>query len=392
MMRLPDVHPFLWTLLRPDAGAGNPAPGPDDPAWEAILHDTNEQNLITLLYRRNQESDQAYRLPSSVYNRVKTEMAQLAAGNMVLADELRAILTRCRDRGPACVPLRGLALAEHLHGTGALRPTGDIDLLVRRQDLSTITDVLTSLGYEGTEHRPGFAGSFSYTLEFVKDRHGWIVVEPHWTLAYPPFTEALDMEQVWSRCRTARVAGIDTWLLSDEDLLMHLCFHILHQGDKTPLLWWHELDLLIRRVGASLGWDTITATAGQTGQALLVLEVLQTLRDRFHSPIPHSTLTRLSAGSSRAPLATLLVHSTTLSGREEFAQFVSLPGFRARLRYALGLLCPAPDYMIRRYGVRGRIRLGIAYVTRLLCLTWEGLRWTIALLNAARSAKASLPR
>jgi len=391
-MKLPDVHPFLWTLLRPEPRDGHPSLEPDDSAWEAILRDANEQSLITLLYRSNQESHRTHRLPPSMHNRLKTEMARLTAKNMLLTAELTAILTRCRDRGLDCVPLRGLALAEHLHGAGALRPTGDIDLLVRRTDVPVIAGILAGLGYAGMEHRPGFAGSFSYTLEFVKDRHGWIVVEPHWTLAYPPFTEALDMEQIWSRCRKGRVAEIETWLLSDEDLLVHLCFHILHQGDKTPLLWWHELDLLIRRTHASLRWDTIAATAGQAGQSLLVSEVLQTLRERLHSPIPQSTLTSLAAQSSRGPLATLLVHAPDLSGREEFAQLVSLPGFCARLRYALGLLCPAPDYMIRRYGVRGRTRLGIAYVARLLHLVWEGLRWTGALLNAALFAKASFTR
>ena len=316
----------------------------------------------------------------------------MTATNLVLAEELRAILTRCRDRGLACVPLRGLALAEQLHGPGALRPTGDIDLLLRRSDLPAMTELLTGLGYAVMEHRPGFAGTFSYTLEFVKDRHGWIVVEPHWTLAYPPFTEALDMEQAWSRCRKGRVAGITTWLLGDEDLLVHLCCHILHQGNQAPLLWWVELDRLIRRTQSRLRWDLIVAIAGQSGQSFLVSEVLQALRDRFQSPIPQSTLSRLAAESSEAPLTTLLVHAPGLNGREEFAQFLSLPGFRARLRYALGLLCPAPDYMIRRYGVRGRTGLGIAYVGRLFHLFREGLRWTGSLLNAACSAKAPIVR
>ncbi|HEX9743463.1 MAG TPA: nucleotidyltransferase family protein [Nitrospiraceae bacterium] len=387
-MKLPDVHPFLWTLLRPESGDGHPSLEPDDSAWEAILRDTSEQSLITLLYRSDQESHRTHRLPPSMHNRLKTEMARLTAKNMLLTAELTAILTRCRNCGLACVPLRGLALAEQLHGPGAPRPTGDIDLLVRRADVPVIAGILAALGYAGMEHRPGFAGTFSYTLEFVKDRHGWIVVEPHWTLAYPPFTEALDMEQVWSRCRKGSVIGIDAWRLSDEDLLVHLCFHILHQGDKTPLLWWYELDLLIRQTQASLNWDTITTTAKRSGQSLLVSEVLEALRERFHSPIPQSTLTSLAAQSSRAPLATLLVHAPGLSGREEFAQFVSLPGFLAKLRYALGLLCPAPDYMIRRYGVRSHTQLGIAYATRLLHLFWEGLRWSGALLTAACSTKA----
>lgn len=390
-MTLPDVHPFLWSLV--EQGSGKVvAPDRDDPFWHGLVQQSLEQGLLPVLHQWSLTPEGKRRIPFASHTRLASEAAQTTARNLVLADELRAILAQCRERELSCVPLRGLALAEQLHGPGVLRPTGDIDLLLRRADLPAMTELLTGLGYDGMEHRPGFAGTFSYTLEFVKDRHGWIVVEPHWTLAYPPFTEALDMEQVWSRCRKGRVAGVDTWRLSDEDLLMHLCCHILHQGNQTPLLWWHELDLLIRKAHASLRWDLIVVIAEQSGQAFLVLEVLETLRDRFQSPIPQSMLTRLATHRSQAPLATLLVQAPGLSGREEFAQFVSLPGIRAKLRYALGLLCPAPDYMILRYGARGHTRLGIAYITRLLHLSWEGLRWTGALLAAAFSAKATLPR
>lgn len=391
-MKLPDVHPFLWNLLRRDVGAVHPSPAPDDSIWDTILRDASEQSLIALLYHRSQESRQKHRFPPSVHHRLKTEVARLTAQSMVLTAELTAILNRCRDRRLACVPFRGLALAEQLYGKAPLRPAGDIDLLVRRQDVPAITELLTGLGYAGMEHQPGFAESFSYTLEFVKDHHGWLVVEPHWTLAYPPFTGALDMEQVWSRCRKGRVAGIDTWLLSHEDLLVHLCFHILHQGEDTPLLWWYELDLFIRQTRASLNWETATLVAEQAGRPFFVAEVLRTLHERFQTPVPQPVLARLTARASASPVTNLLVTAPRLNGREEFAQFASLSGFHAKARYALGLLFPSPAFMVRRYGVHTRARMGIAYLTRMLSLGWEGLRWTRALLSAAFFSKVSFPR
>lgn len=324
-------------------------------------------------------------------HRLSAATAHLAARTMVLRNELAAILRACRARSLACVPLRGLALAERLYGANALRPTGDLDLLVRRQDLSTIAALLAELGYAPWEHRRGFAGVFSYTLEFVKDRHGWIVVEPHWTLAYPPFADALDMEAVWTRCRTGRVVGVDAWVLSDEDLLVHLCFHLLHHGDGSPSLWWQELDVLIRQTGPRLNWATIVESAGHSGTALLILEVLQQLRKRFRTPVPPSALTAL-AGEGPAPRSVrLLVQAPTLGGREEFAQLVSLPRFRARCRYALGLLFPSPGYMKRRYNAESPIQIGIAYVHRAVRIGWEGLRWATALLSV-RSTPTSPSR
>lgn len=318
---------------------------------------------------------------------ILSDTAHLAARTMVLRNELTAVLQACRDQALACVPLRGIALAEQLYGEGALRPAGDIDLLVRRQDLPAMTALLTALGYKPLEHHEGFAEIFSYTLAFVKDRHGWVVVEPHWTLAYPPFADTLDMETVWNRCRRGCVAGVETLLLGNEDLLVHLCAHLLHHGSEAPSLWWQELDLLIRQTGPSLNWNTTAEIAEQSGQSALVLHVLQTLRNRFHSPIPGSTLARLEVARPQTALSRLLTHAPALDGREEFAQLVSLRGARPKLRYALGLVFPSPSYMRTRYTVHHPVRLGMAYASRLFRIGWEGLRWTLALAGAARATR-----
>ena len=38
-MKFPDAHPLLLDLLRQDIGAVHPSPAPDDPVWDAVLHD-----------------------------------------------------------------------------------------------------------------------------------------------------------------------------------------------------------------------------------------------------------------------------------------------------------------------------------------------------------------
>jgi putative nucleotidyltransferase-like protein len=384
-MKLHEVHPLLQSLLHPDSAAVPSVLALDDPAWDTIFCDATRHGLIPLLHR-------TARLPPSVRNRLKAAVAQMAARNLVFADELLAILRACHARSIACVPLRGLALAERLYGENSIRPTGDIDLLVRWEDIPVVTGILTGLGYVGMEHRPGFASSFSYTLEFVKDRHGWVVVEPHWTLAYPPFAKSLDMEQVWTRCRKGHVAGLGTLLLGDEDLLAHQCFHVLHHGEKAPLLWWYELDLLIRQTGTSLDWSAVAGIVKRAGQAFFVTEVLETLRGQFQTPIPPSALANLAVRTSVSLMMRLMVHAPYLDGREEFSQLVFMRGIHAKARYALGLLFPTPAYMIRRYGVNTRIKLATAYVTRLFHLGWEGLRWMYALLSAAFAAKVPFPR
>src|SRR5207247_1464536 len=83
---------------------------------------------------------------------------------------------------------------------------------------------------------PGDVREVSYTLGLARDAHGGVVVEPHWTLAYTPFADALDMERVWARCRRGRVVGEPALLLAPEATLLNLCLHLVHKAPDVPLL------------------------------------------------------------------------------------------------------------------------------------------------------------
>lgn len=398
-MTLPDVHPFLLTLLREGSTTAITPPAPDEPAWENILRDAARQSLTLLLYQWSRESDRAASFPPSLGNQLKAEVARLTAWNLALADELAAILRLCRDRALACAPLRGLALAEQLYGNIAARPMGDIDLLVRREDLFDVTAILTGLGFRAVDHRPGFAETFSYTLTFAKDRHGWVLVEPHWSLAYPPFVGGIDMAAVWTRCIRGEVAGVETWRLAPEDLLLHLSLHLMHGGNEAPLLWYHELDRFLRMEHAALDWEQVIHLARHSGQLPILFEVFRRLKEMCDSPIPENMVPHAKPFVSQAARSVpqliqrravhLLAGQSRLTGREEFALLCMIKGLGPKLRYALSLILPSPDLMRFRYGLHSWTGLGLCYLVRVARLSWEGLKWLAELLNPRRERRHS---
>jgi hypothetical protein len=392
-MMPPTVHPFLWSLLNGADGAPRSLPLPEEEAWETIMSEATTHGFLPLLYRWLKESGSDRELPRSVIDRIKTSAFQLAARNITLAQELASILRLFEFRQVACAPIRGLALAELLYGDITARPMGDIDLLVRKEDLPVVAESLSGLGFREMNRRPGFAQAYSYTLGFFKNRHGGIIVEPHWTIAYPPYTDSLDMEAVWSRCVKRQFLGVETWSLCREDLLLHLCFHALHHDEQAPLLWFYELDRLIRQSGAELDWSRLLLIARQTGQRLILSAVLERLKELFDSPIPDQILsttqpTPVSAkggeGAVRRRIAAVLAGDARLDGREEFATFFTIKGLRPKTRYALALLFPSPEFMRLRYGFSGGARLGFCYLTRFMNLTWKGMKWLTALLIVRR--------
>lgn len=394
------VHPFLMGLLRGTQSEALAPPSPEDQAWEEIIRDATHQGLLPILYRWLKTADSRYRPSAPTLDLIKEGVVGVAARNVVLAQELVSILRAFQVRQVACAPVRGLALAELLYGDITARPMGDIDLLVRKQDVQGVAAILKGLGFEKMEHRPGFAQAFSYTLEFFKDRHVSIIVEPHWTIAYPPFADRVDMDQVWKRCVRGRVVGMDTRLLGRADLLAHLCLHVIHQGESAPLLWFYELDRLIQQEKIALDWPQVLLLARESGLEAFLAEVLGKVKGLFDSPVPDEVLSQLRAPLTPHPtrrvgrsvesrIVHLLVQKLYVYSREEIALFFTIKGTRAKLRYACGLLFPSPEFMRLQYGLSSRWQLAPAYLTRFVHLSWEGLKGIRSLFLSFRSDRCA---
>lgn len=360
--------------------------------WEAIINDAIVQRVAPILFHRLKHSTHRLQIPSHLHQRLHQRIIQLAAWNLVLTDELLRILTACRLQNIECIPIRGPVLATQLYGPDAVRQMDDLDLLVHQEDLSAVKELFDRLGYAAQEQRQGFLETFSYSLEFSHPQHG-VIVEPRWTLADPPFLSTATMEPVWARIERCRIRDRETATLSRADLLLHLCLHLLHKGMHAPLLWYYELDRLIRLGGDSLSWEVVIAQAREMDQAGLIAEVLTTVVHRFYSPVSESNLKDLlepSAGTasrSPQPMSEQLLTHSSLHGREEFAVLCSLRGLRPKIHYAAALLFPSPSYMAQRYGLSGFRKLLIAYFLRACHLFGNGCRWAIAWIRAALSPR-----
>ncbi len=392
-----NVHPFLFSFLRGSMEA-IPIPSPrEDRAWEQIVKDADKHALTPILYRWLCRDGWDSRLPPGLHEQLRQRVFGLAARNLILAQELANILREFEARRLACMPLRGPALAEQLYGETITRPMGDLDLLVPRHSLAEAGRTLADLGFVEMDRRPGFSRTYSYTLKFIKDQHGWIIVEPHWTIAYPPFAERLDMSGVWERSVQGQAVGVNTRLLSRADLLLHLCFHLLHRGREAPLLWYYELDQLIRRHHRDLDWASLALIAQQTGQAFLVSQVFEKLQSALQTPVPQEVLSQLSqpsasgvtrpvAGWVERRLARLMINEANVDGVESFALLLTLKSLRAKLTYAFALLFPSPAFMVLQYGLSDRKTLGLWYLRRAGCLTWEALKGFVGLIASHRTA------
>ncbi len=380
-MNVMPIYPSLAALL-PDPPDKSLSHLPST-EWQAILDQASAHGLVFRL-------EGFPGLPPSLRERVRQECLGITARNLALAGELRTLLRTFRDQRIPCLPLRGLALAERLYGDIPPRPMGDIDLLVRKEDLSRVQALFQELGFSEMDRRPGFASTFSYTLKFFVERSLMVIVEPHWTIAYPPFTDRLDMEAVWNRCVPARVVGEQTLSLGREDLLVHLCLHLTHRDD-APFLWLYELDRYVRRESDAMRWDLVLSVSHEVGVERLVGRALNAVVTKFEAPVPADVIDALDRRSGQTrPLAQRLVETSKVDGVESLATFFAVKSLGAKFRYARVLFFPQPGFMMLQYGLKSRRQLAATYVRRFCWLSWQAAKGLAQLcLGAARSNSVS---
>lgn len=373
MKAAPD--PLLIALLRGDGGDG--ADGADAADWRRAAAAARLEALEPWLLRHIARNRTA--APDDVREHLREASVRLTARALALAAELRVILRALAAAGIACAPLRGVALAERLYGDACTRPAGDLDLLVRRDDIDAVEATLTMLGFRAVDRHAGFAREFSYTLEMARDAHGGIVVEPHWTLAYPPFVDALDMHRIWARSRAGHVVGETALLLAPEAMLLNLCLHLVHKAPDVPLLWVLDIDRLVRRESDAIDWDELIGLARGARLERQLAAGLCHATSLLGTPLPPEVMPALN--TAPGPLDRLLGAESGVDGREGLALLFALRGLRRRARYAVRLLFPSPGFMAVEYGASGRGSLALAYGRRARHMVWEGLKGTTRLLR-----------
>jgi hypothetical protein len=133
---------------------------------------------------------------------------------------LAAVLEALRGVQVPVIVLKGAYLAEAVYSNPGLRSVGDVDLLVRERDLDSAAEGLRELGYRAEDSR--WTGKHLPILS----RAGAPSVDLHWTIETPYCAARIDLEGIWERARSAKIAGVDVLTLCPDDLLLHLCLHV----------------------------------------------------------------------------------------------------------------------------------------------------------------------
>lgn len=352
--------------------------GPDD--WQQLKRIAQAQGIAPLVYQTFNHSGWPTSAPQSLRKDLAGEYYAAASQNMLFYQELARVLLALANAQVPTVVLKGAVLAATIYPNVALRPMGDLDLLIPRERLAQATAALTALGYEAEkpEIGRGLTNLVTYEANFDLASGPPIHVELHWNLIggdasrYKP-----RIDWFWEQTEPITLSGVPTLTLTPTAHFLYLAAHLLlkHGGTSIRLLWLYDLHLLAAHYIEHLDWDELFKQAREFHWLAAVRNTFLRLQACFATPLPQRVQELLGEGSGEEDLQDLPRESGDLQTRTfETLQDLSSLTTPVRLRVLLALVFPSVAYMRWRYKPEPAWIWPICYVYRWADILNDGVR------------------
>jgi hypothetical protein len=242
--------------------------------WETLLSLANLHRVTLLWYLRLHQHDLVRQMPSDLreYLNVLLEENRARNGNLLAALD-RCLEVFCRDDLEVILLKGAAALVDDLYGDVGARLMGDVDLLVRSEQLEQVEQILLELGFQvADEDRDNQFFSEHHHLPPYHHPDWHVCLELHLDITDFKERSAFPPERLFARAETVLVGEWPVKILHKSDRLLHNACHAMLQDNGWLYSWcslheWAEWDLLLRRAEASTDFAKMLAHAGEGGFA-----------------------------------------------------------------------------------------------------------------------------
>lgn len=233
--------------------------------WEHLIPLAAYHGVQPLLYCHLRALPEVT-LPEQHITKLRTTVGVRTAHSLVLTQEIGRLGSLFDQHGLRVLVLKGVALAQRVYGSLALRPFVDIDLVVSPEQFSSLEQLLSEEGYD-EQHMSriqkqsylAIHGQYTFWRRGSVSGTGASVIDVHTAIMPPGYAYAARFDELWERSQSFEVGGGEVRTTEAEDLLLILCYH----GFKNR---WERLkficdlaELVRKRPG--LDWETVRARA-----------------------------------------------------------------------------------------------------------------------------------
>ncbi|HLV87150.1 MAG TPA: nucleotidyltransferase family protein [Candidatus Sulfotelmatobacter sp.] len=317
--------------------------------WELLFSVAERHGVLPLLFEALQQEPDI--VPVEWMQSLKLSYQANLHKSFLLSRELIRITQHLSDHNIESLPYKGLALAELLYGDIALRQAGDIDLLLRPEDLPRAVSALAAIdyvqhsGFSAAEQKAYRKSGYEYAFDGPAGRN---ILEVQWAFQPRFYAVEFDLDAVFERAIGITVAGHRMRTPSLEDHLLTLSVHAAkHMWGR--LIWLCDIARLAAR--PDLDWNWTLPQARELGVTRILAVSLMLANQLLGTAIPAPAQASLARDRSVKTIGAE-IRSSIGSGHsfdvESFAYFRLMGQLRERkadrLRFFSRLaLTPGPS-------------------------------------------------
>lgn len=203
--------------------------------WERVESLAQHHGLLGLAHRSI--TGHGIPVPAEFAARLSAAAMATAAGNLAKFVRWKALVQRFDTLGVKVLTLKGFHVAAEIYGDLAIRPVGDLDFLVRSDDVARSVSALGAVGYHVGRRwsaaiaNVGLEHALPRTYEMQLGASDGLAIDLHWRAG--PAHQALPTAELLAGAQRFTVQDAIGWGASRPDLLALLVAH----GHKSR---WHR--------------------------------------------------------------------------------------------------------------------------------------------------------
>ena len=257
----------------------------------AFLELAASHGLLGLALSCAERDENMARLPESVRAEVLASLPLLRRQATVRQLERDRVLKRLVDEGLPAMPLKGAVLMSTVYGSPVERPTGDLDVLVRPEQLDAAIECLAGLGYVMPYSERVMDGFRRHHFHVRVQHPSGFIAEIHWDLLPRSSVFRIEPGPFMSRGQLVDLGGLSAVCPAPDDMVIHLSTQNLDDGFSS-LRRLVDIDRVVRAC-RDLDWDRMVVNARTGGTENLVALTLQLAVQLLGTPVPAGTVDRL---------------------------------------------------------------------------------------------------
>jgi len=320
--------------------------------WQKIVRNAKRYSIASALFCILTKIPNNNLIQEKYLLQLKEEYLDTLGRNTIVFNELKFLLKILKEANIEVVLLKGTALLASVYPGLAYRFMSDIDILVQDSDLSKVQENLLANGY--TQNKP------TYNLQKKNHHHLapiWnpannIRIEIHWTLGITNTVFNIDINEVWSRIQKIKIGTMKTLILSPEDLILHLGFHLYFNFVNIMIFrTLYDITTIIQNFKDSIDWNLIADCCFKYHLETPVYALLFLIKYQLALEIPDEVMSQLRAETSTDQITWMEVNYKN-SGMETIGRnFCTIPGFRRKITFIFSKIFPPVEYLYYKYSL-----------------------------------------